>query len=157
MNEQAHKLGMKRSNFAVAHGMHNDNNYSTAGDIGKLCCVTMKNDLFRSVVKESHYSLNSRIYKGHTYEWENTNLLLKHGYTGIKTGITATAGPCLSASTRYNGYHVAVVVLNCSSMDARWLEVPKLVSWGVHKLDRIKQSKLKPKVKKKILKSITYI
>ena len=42
-------------------------------------------------------------------------------------------------------------------MDSRWYEVPKLVSWGVKKIDRIRQSKLRPKVKKKILKSITYI
>ena len=47
MNEHAQNLGMKRSNFAVAHGMHNDNNYSTAADIGKLCCAAMKNESFR--------------------------------------------------------------------------------------------------------------
>ena len=44
MNDHAQTLGMKRSNFAVAHGMHNDNNYSTAADIGKLCCIAMRND-----------------------------------------------------------------------------------------------------------------
>ena len=41
---------MKDSNFNVAHGMHNDNNYSTALDIAKLCCHTMKIPFFREVV-----------------------------------------------------------------------------------------------------------
>lgn len=157
MNDHAQMLGMKRSNFAVAHGMHNDNNYSTAADIGRLCCAAMKNEAFRSVVSVSNHKYHSTVYQGHVYEWENTNILLKQGYTGIKTGITATAGPCLAASTMHSGYHVVVVVLSCCSMDSRWYEVPKLVSWGVKKIDRIRQSKLRPKVKKKILKSITYI
>ena len=157
MNEHAQALGMKRSNFAVAHGMHNDNNYSTAADIGRLCCASMKNESFRSIVSVSTRKCPSTVYSGHVYEWENTNILLKQGYTGIKTGITNTAGPCLAASTWFNGYHVVVVVLSCCSMDSRWYEVPKIVSWGVKKIDRIRTSKLRPKVKKKILKSITYI
>ena len=36
MNLKADELGLKRTNFAVAHGMHNENNYSTALDMGKL-------------------------------------------------------------------------------------------------------------------------
>lgn len=148
---------MKRSNFAVAHGMHNDNNYSTAADIGRLCCAAMKNDQFRSVVSVSNHKYHSTVYPGHVYEWENTNILLKQGYTGIKTGITNTAGPCLAASTIHSGYHVVVVLLSSCSMDSRWYEVPKIVSWGVKKIVRIRESKLRPKVKKKILKSITYI
>jgi len=138
MNEHAQSLGMKRSHFAVAHGMHHDNNYSTAAEIGKLCCVAMKNDQFRQVVSASNHACPSTVYPGHVYEWENTNILLKQGYTGLKTGITPTAGPCLAASTVHNGYHVVVVVLSCCSMDSRWYEVPKLVSWGVKKVDRIR-------------------
>jgi hypothetical protein len=77
MNEHAQTLGMKRSNFAVAHGMHNDSNYSTAADIGKLCCLAMKNEAFRSIVSVSNHKYHSTVYQGHVYEWENTNLLLK--------------------------------------------------------------------------------
>ena len=38
MNDKAADHGMKKSNFAVAHGMHNDNNYSTALDMAKISC-----------------------------------------------------------------------------------------------------------------------
>ena len=44
MNDKAKELGTRFSNFAVAHGMHNDNNYSTAHDIGRICCYMMKNE-----------------------------------------------------------------------------------------------------------------
>lgn len=65
MNEQAQVYGMKRSNFAVAHGMHNDNNYSTAMDIGNLSCVMMRNPKFREVVKVVSHKCNSTVYQGH--------------------------------------------------------------------------------------------
>jgi len=157
MNDEAKVIGLKKSRFAVAHGMYHDHNYSTAADIGKLSCQTMKMEKFRQVVKKMNHEVASRLYSGHIYRWENTNILLKEGYSGIKTGITPSAGPCLAASILKNDMHVCVVVLSCCSMDSRWYEVPKLVSWGVKKIERIKQSKLKPKVKRKILKSITYI
>jgi len=51
MNVKAKSHGMRLSKFAVAHGMHNDSNYSTAYDIGKLCCIMMKNAKFREIVK----------------------------------------------------------------------------------------------------------
>ena len=36
MNENADQLGLKRTHFAVAHGMHHPNNYSCANDIAVL-------------------------------------------------------------------------------------------------------------------------
>ena len=92
----------------------------------------------------------------HTYNWENTNALLKEGYDGIKTGITPSAGPCLAASIKKDEINILVVVLSCCSMDSRWFEVPKLVSWGTKKIQRIQKSPIAPKLKKKLLKSIIY-
>lgn len=99
MNQMAEELGLTMSNFNVAHGMHNDNNYSTAYDIGKLCCHAMTKDIFKDVVKVQSRETPSLMIPGHVYKWENTNALLKEGYTGLKTGITPTAGPCLAATT----------------------------------------------------------
>ena len=157
MNEEAKDLNLKKSHFTVAHGMHNDQNYSTAFDIGKLCCVMMKNAKFKSIVSQQTLEVGSLVKTGHVYKWENTNYLLKEGYSGIKTGITPTAGPCLAASVNHSGYNVCVVLLSSCSMDSRWYEAPKLVAWGVKKIIRIQTSKLRPKVKRKIMKSITYI
>lgn len=134
MNEKAVSLSMTKSNFAVAHGMHNDNNYSSAYDIGKLCCYAMDNHYFRDIVIQQTRETRSKKFPGHVYKWENTNNLLKEGFDGIKTGITPTAGPCLAASVKKDGFRVCVVVLSCCSMDSRWFEVPKLVTWGIKKI-----------------------
>ena len=50
MNRVAQELGLKDSNFNVAHGMHNESNYSSALDIAKLCCHAMKLRSFRDIV-----------------------------------------------------------------------------------------------------------
>lgn len=57
--------------------------------------------------------------------WENTNRLLDKGYEGVKTGVTDTAGPCLSSSYRFKAgtpleFNLIVVVLNCKNMDVRF-------------------------------------
>lgn len=159
MNETADELGLKKSNYASAHGMYVEKNVSTAADVARLCYHAMKNSRFREIVMYKEYEVPSRAFSPHMYHWENTNFLLKRepNCTGIKTGITWAAGPCLAASMRKDDYHVCVVVLSCCSMDSRWYEVPKLVHWGVKKLQKIKQSTLKPKMKRQIIKSFTYI
>jgi serine-type D-Ala-D-Ala carboxypeptidase (penicillin-binding protein 5/6) len=137
MNIKAEELNLKLSHFNVSHGMHHDNNYSTALDIAKLSCYAMSKQYFRDIVSVQLHECPSSEYEDVIYKWENTNQLLKEGYTGIKTGITPTAGPCLAASTIKEGYNVVVVVLSCCSMDSRWYEVPKLVNWGVKKIIKI--------------------
>ena len=42
MNEIARDIGMKKTNFASAHGMYVEQNYSTAGDMAKLSYHAMK-------------------------------------------------------------------------------------------------------------------
>ena len=42
MNDTAYKHGLKASNFAVAHGMHHYNNYSSALDICKLSRIALQ-------------------------------------------------------------------------------------------------------------------
>ena len=150
MNEQARELGLKKTHYASAHGMYVEENVSTAADSAKLCYYAMKSETFREIVKESERECLSTVYSGHAYKWQNTNYLLKRekNCTGIKTGVTWAAGPCLAASMKKDTYHICVIVLSCCSMDSRWYEVPKLVHWGVKKLQKIKQSNLKPKVKR---------
>ena len=41
MNEAASRLGLKYSHFAVAHGMHHNDNYGSALDVAKLSRVAL--------------------------------------------------------------------------------------------------------------------
>ena len=69
---------------------------------------------------EDTYSLSKR-----SLFLENTNKLLKKGFTGVKTGITDPAGPCLAVAYK----DVVCVILKCRSMERRWEEVEGIVRW----------------------------
>lgn len=50
-----------------------------------------------------------------------------------------------------------VVVLNSKTMDLRWSEVQKLVQWAILKINRVRESELKPKLKRQMLKKLVHI
>ena len=139
MNVEGKAMGLAHSNFASAHGMFIEQNYSTAQDMAKLCHHAMKIDFFKTIVRTQYHECASQKYPGHIYTWHNTNFLLgKEGAcTGLKTGVTWAAGPCLAATMKKDNYHLCVIILCCASAESRWVEVPKLVNWGIRKLQRI--------------------
>ncbi|EAS03429.2 D-alanyl-D-alanine carboxypeptidase family protein (macronuclear) [Tetrahymena thermophila SB210] len=140
MNKQAQKVGLERTNYACVHGLSNKYNTSTAKDVGLLSCIVMKHPLIQKVVNTKEYEtvdvLDQEKSNQDQYEWENTNQMLeKKGYDGVKTGVTETAGPCLSSSykCKRNGKQVGLicVLLNCKSMDHRWPETKQLIKWAL--------------------------
>eukprot|EP00347_Sterkiella_histriomuscorum_P022661 403337634 len=150
MNLNAFKLRMFQSQFDSPHGLANKHNYSTASDICLLGAKCMQIEKFRQVVNtiemqtEAKFSPNGK--KLTKYNWENTNKLLgqKDGFIGCKTGVTNPAGPCFCGGYEKDGHKYIVVVLCSKSMEARWVEVPKIVEWAIKKkrvtqdTDRIK-------------------
>ncbi len=57
--------------------------------------------------------------------WENTNVLLREGWEGVKTGQTVSAGSCLSSLR--NG--IFIVILNCPDSLKRFTETKRLYNW----------------------------
>jgi D-alanyl-D-alanine carboxypeptidase len=68
------------------------------------------------------------------YHWVNTNRLLGiDGFSGVKTGITEAAGPCLACSFEKDGHFLIVILLQSKSMEARWEEAQQLIDWAVQR------------------------
>lgn len=133
MNENAKLLRLTHTTYANPHGLANINNKSTAEDVGKLAAQAMQLDLFRSIVGTKSYKCigYDRNCKKKTFCWENTQKLLWQGYTGVKTGITPNAGPCLCSYIEKNGHCLIIVLLNSKSMETRWDETINLTNWGL--------------------------
>ena len=66
-------------------------------------------------------------------------MLYQKGVTGIKTGVTTTAGPCLATSLSKDGYDLVIVLLCCKSMEARFIETSKLAKWTIGRLKKIEK------------------
>lgn len=110
MNETASYIGMTDTHFMNAHGLDEEEHYSTAYDMALLMRQAMKNDTFQDITGEKSYQSKNR-----TYPWQNKNKLLTNYYepcTGGKTGYTRTAGRTLVSAAEKSGFSFVAVTLN---------------------------------------------
>ncbi len=70
--------------------------------------------------------------------WHNSNRLLTvPGFVGLKTGITAAAGSCLSVLYEEGDCKLITVVLGSKSIEHRWKDARRLTLWAAenYKID----------------------
>ncbi|TLS42898.1 D-alanyl-D-alanine carboxypeptidase [Streptomyces montanus] len=132
MNRKAVDLGLTNTHFDSFDGISTTGqNYTTPRDLAKLARSAMKYSTFGSVVKTQKTVRYATTSTGgtRTYTWYNTNKLLGSytGATGIKTGTSTPAGPCLVFSATRGDRTLIGVVLN----DAyRYTDAAKMLDYG---------------------------
>lgn len=143
MNDKAEDLGMTGTKFTNSHGLHDDNQYTTARDYLKLCQYAMKIEAFAETV--SKVTIETPVTNKHskTYTLSSTNHLLHNksqpgyvyeGAIGIKTGTTTPAGNCLASACKKNGMTYYSVVLKSakteSGRDGRFTDTRALYDYA---------------------------
>ena len=147
MNSKALALGLNGTQYRNAHGLHDDEHYTTVRDLAVLASYAMTKSLFRTIVGTATYTVPAtNISKERSLH--TTNYLLSHriipGYTyasatGIKTGTTDEAGYCLVSSAQKGARELIAVVMNTQlKLDAAGLvadrtylsESKRLLEWG---------------------------
>jgi D-alanyl-D-alanine carboxypeptidase (penicillin-binding protein 5/6) len=117
MNEKARSIGAVNSNFMNPHGLHHDQHYTTARDLGKITVYAMKNPDFVKIVSSRYKTIP---WEGHQWDraMQNKNKLLwqYEGANGVKTGYTKKAGRCLVSAAKRDELQLVAVVLNCGPM-----------------------------------------
>jgi D-alanyl-D-alanine carboxypeptidase len=117
MNAEAKRLGLTDTHFISPSGVVDVDNYSSAWDLAALTRVAMRNPRFRTVVRTR---VKQVTWEAPTFSkiYENNNRLLATypGATGVKTGYTHKAGPCLVASATRGGVSLIAVVLDSNDM-----------------------------------------
>ncbi|HJQ28427.1 MAG TPA: D-alanyl-D-alanine carboxypeptidase family protein [Rubrobacter sp.] len=119
MNDKAKQLGLKNTHFENPAGLEDRGHYSSARDLAKLAREAMKYPEFREIVNTPEATISTQDRK---IDIVNTNLLVvpASGYeydaaTGIKTGTSPQAGPCLVASASNGDESYIAVVLDAAS------------------------------------------
>ena len=105
MNQRAAELGCTGTHFANAHGLHNDNHYTTAHDIYRFVRAAMEYDAFREIVSTADCYIDATNLSEQRHFFNTNGLLSSLRYTGyvysgaigVKTGNTDEAGLCLAA------------------------------------------------------------
>ncbi len=151
MNKRAKELKMNNTHFENATGLDDttDTHLTTARDIGIMSCELLKYDFIRDYTTVWMDSLRD----GKT-ELVNTNKLVRFysGTTGLKTGTTAKAGCCVSASAERDGLHLVAVVMGSDNSNDRFNTAKAMLNWGFSNY-----SCVTPKISKKYSKKIEVI
>lgn len=118
MNAKARSLGMNQSTFRTPHGLpppsrrDADGDLTTPRDFALLCrYLVQSTDVLKyTSVRERDFGPNRS--KGPQHMSNHNKLLGKiPGVDGLKTGYTASAGYCLSATAERNGRRVITVIM----------------------------------------------
>lgn len=142
MNQRAAEIGAANSSFLNPHGYHQENHYTTAYDLALITREAMRNDDFRKLIANRIYeypdwsSAQENPSNPEIRYWVSRNRLLNEDSefhyphaTGVKTGWTTPAGPCLVSSASKNGLDLISVVLN-TTREGQWLDSVELFEYG---------------------------
>ncbi|MDF2611078.1 MAG: hypothetical protein K0R92_2552 [Lachnospiraceae bacterium] len=122
MNDTVREIGAVHSNFINAHGLHDENQYTTAYDLYLIFHELIKYEAFVSIINQVSYTASYKDATNQTVnkEFLNTNRYLKgtenapDGITviGGKTGTTSKAGNCLVlySKDRNNDAFISVIL-----------------------------------------------
>ncbi len=130
MNEKAHSLGLKNTNFVNATGLDAENHYSTAHDMSVMARELVKHEkiLEFSSIYEDYLRKNT----SKSFWLVNTNKLVKfYSYIdGLKTGFTSNAGYCLTATGKKKNMRLISVVMGEESTDKRSTDTLAMLDYG---------------------------
>jgi D-alanyl-D-alanine carboxypeptidase (penicillin-binding protein 5/6) len=130
MNERALQLGMKNTNFVNCNGLPAANHYTSAHDIAIMS---------KELLKHGDITKFTGVYQDYLRKdsenpfWlVNTNKLVRFysGADGLKTGYTAEAKFCLSATAKRGNLRVIAVVMGEPNTKTRNAEVTKLFDYA---------------------------
>jgi D-alanyl-D-alanine carboxypeptidase len=115
MNAESRRLGMTDSNWINAHGLHDDNQYTTVRDL-----VVLTTALRREFPQYGEYFSIEGLQAGDKKLPSHNNLIGRfEGADGMKTGYTCPSGYNLVASATRNGRTLLAVVVGSETVDER--------------------------------------
>lgn len=130
MNARAFELGMYDTRFASPYGIDDDEAYSTAYDIGLLCCELSKLECI-----SSYFKIWRDFLRDGATELVNENTFARtyEGMTGWKASHTEKSGWCIAAGAERNGMECAAIILGAKDKDSRFAMARELFKQGFSK------------------------
>ncbi|MEO2074321.1 MAG: D-alanyl-D-alanine carboxypeptidase family protein [Bacillus sp. (in: firmicutes)] len=130
MNEKAKELGLKHTFFKNTTGLPVSGHYSTAADMAMMAKELLK---YEDITKfTGMYEAYLRENTDKKFWLVNTNKLVRFypGVDGLKTGFTAEAKYCLTATAQKEGMRVIAVVFGAPTSKERNAQVTKMLDYA---------------------------
>ncbi len=128
MNQRAEELGMNDTSFKNATGLPAAGHVTSAHDIAVMSRELIKN---HPDIRQYTTIWMDSLRNGQS-ELVNTNKLIRfyEGATGLKTGFTAGALYCLSATAERDGMELIAVIMKDATSAQRFEDAKALLSYG---------------------------
>lgn len=129
MNDRSKELELQDTNFKNSHGLDEANHYSTAYDMAMMAKELVKHEKifeFTSIYEDYLRKDTDRPF------WlVNTNKLVRfyNGVDGLKTGYTAEAGFCITATANINDMRIITVVMGEPDSETRNKDVSSVFDY----------------------------
>ncbi len=133
MNLKARELGMENTRFKNPHGLHHEDHYTTAVDIGIMSRELLQYPrvLEWATVWMDEKFLESEIRAGEVF-LSNTNKMVRYykGCDGLKTGFTDESGHSIVATAIRGNTRFIAVAMGAPSSEERYHAARHLLDYG---------------------------
>ena len=128
MNNRARGLGMDDTHFVNCTGLTAEGHVTSAYDIALMS----RELLLRHPDIRRFTTIWTDTIRDGAFGLANTNKLIRFydGATGLKTGFTASAGYCISATAERDGMELIAVVMKGETADKRNADAKALLNYG---------------------------
>ena len=127
MNRRAEELGMADTHFVNCTGLDAEGHLTTAYDIALMSRELLKHEKIRE-----YTTIWIDTLRDGAFGLSNTNKLVRFydGATGLKTGFTASAGYCVSATAMRDGMELIAVIMKGETSPKRNADASALLNYG---------------------------
>ena len=132
MNQRAKELGMEHTHFVNCTGLDDGPDAAEHRTTARDIAIMSRELLTKHPAIKDFTTIWMDTIRGGAFGLSNTNKLVRFypGATGLKTGFTASAMYCLSASAERDGMELIAVVLGAPSSAARFDTCKQLLDYG---------------------------
>jgi len=178
MNEKAKEIGCTSTNFVNPHGLHDDNQYTTAKDMYLITKYAMQYPIFEQIATSNKYTMPATNKHAESRTISHTCTMMDPNRGGtwyyeyiraIKTGTTDQSGRNLVTMAEKDAYSYTLVTMcapiyydngdtisdNLSYVDAKSLYNWAFNNWSVRTV--IKTSSVKGQVKVNMVKDKEFV
>ena len=157
MTNKAEEIGCLNTNFTNAHGLHDDNHYTTAYDMALISKYAYeKCEMFKTLCSTGYYECQPTNKQPLVRQWRNNNRLInkyeKEFYAdciGGKTGYTNKAGGTLVTFAEINGRTLLCVVMKSANSLSAYADTTNLYDYVKEKVGQDVFSKFDEEYAKK--------
>lgn len=123
MNDYAAQLGCTNTQFMNVHGLHHEQQYTTARDMAKILREAMKNEAFVEIFSAVAYEVPAtnksdiRDLATGNYMMKTDSIYYDARVTGGRTGVAEDGTRCLATSAEGNGLKLVSIVMGAESVE----------------------------------------